>query len=116
MPTDYEEYKAAKLRLDELTGEGGIDNARYALRSCLIADGESGALPDDPDEAPFYKEIMGLLGMIADYPYGGTDEITRLCIADSLCPIHKVDWAICFDDEDEECSQVRAIFPHSHDT
>jgi hypothetical protein len=30
--------------------------------------------------------------------------------------MHFVDWAICFDDENPECEQIRTIFPHSHDT
>ena len=44
-------------------------------------------------------------------------DLTDLCINDlSLCPIHLVDWAICFDDQPDDCSQVRAIFPDNHDT
>lgn len=44
------------------------------------------------------------------------DDVTQLLMDDSLCPIHAVDWAICFDDEPEDCAQVRRIFPRSHDT
>jgi hypothetical protein len=42
--------------------------------------------------------------------------LTDLAMKHSLCPIHFVDWAICFDDEDPECEQVRTIFPNNHDT
>jgi hypothetical protein len=45
-----------------------------------------------------------------------TDELSKLYMENSLCPIHRVDWAICFDDEDPSCAQVRAIFPDGHDT
>jgi hypothetical protein len=45
-----------------------------------------------------------------------TDERSMLYMEYSLCPIHHIDWAICFDDEPDDCAQVRAIFPHSHDT
>jgi hypothetical protein len=33
----------------------------------------------------------------------------------SLCPLHLCDYAICFDDEDPECAQIREIHP-GHDT
>jgi hypothetical protein len=44
------------------------------------------------------------------------DELSRLYMRHSLCPIHHVDWAICFDDDDESCAQIRACFPNEHDT
>lgn len=44
------------------------------------------------------------------------DELSNLAMEFSLCPIHFVDWAICFDDENPECDQVRRIFPNHHDT
>ena len=44
------------------------------------------------------------------------DEVSEIAMSLSLCPIHFVDWAICFDDSDPECSQVRDIFPVGHDT
>lgn len=33
----------------------------------------------------------------------------------SLCPLHFCDYAICFDDDDPGCSQIRDCFP-DHDT
>jgi hypothetical protein len=50
-----------------------------------------------------------------DY-YPHRDELSKLAMDHSLCPIHWVDWAICFDDEPEDCAQIRAIFPNGHDT
>jgi hypothetical protein len=45
------------------------------------------------------------------------DDLTDLCIQRlSLCPIHRVDWAICFDDQPADCAQIRYIYPCSHDT
>lgn len=44
------------------------------------------------------------------------DQITEWAISMSLCPMHFCDWAACFDDDDKECSAIRAIYPHSHDT
>lgn len=40
---------------------------------------------------------------------------TALLLAHSLCPLHRIDYAICFDDEDPECEAIRAIHP-DHDT
>lgn len=44
-----------------------------------------------------------------------TEQITELALMHSLCPLHRIDYAICFDDDDAECAQIRAIHP-SHDT
>jgi len=57
-----------------------------------------------------------LKALKADRAGGGIDTLSELAMQYSLCPVHFVDWAICFDDEPEDCSQVRAIFPRSHDT
>lgn len=43
------------------------------------------------------------------------DELTAMLLADSLCPMHAIDYAICFDDDDDECAAIRLIHP-SHDT
>lgn len=41
--------------------------------------------------------------------------ITELALSLSLCPLHRIDYAICFDDENAECAQIRMIHP-THDT
>lgn len=60
--------------------------------------------------------VYHTLKMAIQDPYGGRDQMTQLYIENSLCPIHHCDWAACFDDQDPECEQVRAIYPNSHDT
>lgn len=69
------------------------------------------------DELPtdFAQRILDDLAIIwADGFY--RDEISEIAMSLSLCPLHFCDWAACFDDEDTECEQIRAIFPHGHDT
>lgn len=44
-----------------------------------------------------------------------TETLTEILLQYSLCPIHHCDYAICFDDDDAECAQIRAIHP-GHDT
>lgn len=61
------------------------------------------------------RELIEHLNVYVQYEYG-RDDLSHLAMSMSLCPIHFVDWAICFDDEPEDCSQVRAIFPYGHDT
>jgi hypothetical protein len=41
--------------------------------------------------------------------------VTAEALALWLCPVHFRDYAICFDDDDIECAQVRAVHP-VHDT
>jgi hypothetical protein len=43
------------------------------------------------------------------------EELTTLCLDHSLCPLHRVDYAICFDDDRDECRGIRIVHP-SHDT
>lgn len=74
------------------------------------------------NEAQWFEEVVEIVRALRDNAgfddqYNTSrDDVSHLCMTESLCPIHFVDWAICFDDEDEECSQVRAIYPTSHDT
>ena len=37
--------------------------------------------------------------------------ISDLAMGLSLCPMHLLDYAICFDDEDPECAIIRKYFP-----
>lgn len=77
------------------------DDAQLILISCQVVQ----LMNDEhwsnkyPDYGPPYK-----------------DSLTELAIHLSLCPLHFVDWAICFDDADPGCSQIREIYPNSHDT
>jgi hypothetical protein len=43
------------------------------------------------------------------------ESLTEIALSLSLCPLHFIDYAICFDDNDAECAQIRMIHP-SHDT
>lgn len=61
------------------------------------------------------RSMIDDLATIWDYEFY-RDEISTLAMNMSLCPMHFCDWASCFDDEDDDCAAIRAIFPHSHDT
>jgi len=57
--------------------------------------------------------------MIIDQPIESTrtldaadrELLTRACLDLSVCPVHLVDYMICFDDDDHECRAVRMIHP-----
>lgn len=94
--------------------------AATALRDLLI---DRNAMPSDPNSTdPFpldadldtYNFIRSLLHNIDAAPYM-TDAMTALLLDNSLCPMHAIDYAICFDDDDPDCAAIRAIHP-SHDT
>lgn len=70
------------------------------------------ALADPP--AYIYDTMRSLLAIIDAYPYN-TDDMTKLLLDNSLCPMHAIDYAICFDDDEPDCAAIRAIHP-SHDT
>lgn len=43
------------------------------------------------------------------------EALTETLLQFSLCPIHRHDYAICFDDQNPECAAVRTIHPN-HDS
>lgn len=82
---------------DELKLLPAVDDESYNyVRDCII-----GAQDD--------ARIEDLLDKIT------REELTMLTFNMSLCPLHLVDYAICFDDENSECEAIRKIWP-GHDT
>jgi hypothetical protein len=93
-----------------------------ALRSLLID--PTTDLDELRDECPAaLPHIDAIARHIAELdaecaqPYR-SDAITArslLLLDYSLCPLHRIDYAACFDDLEPDCAQIRALFP-SHDT
>jgi hypothetical protein len=52
---------------------------------------------------------------LAPHDESATQSLSLLYLDFSLCPMHHCDYAICFDDDDDECATIRAFFP-IHDT
>lgn len=130
---NIDQYRAALRTIDTITApcpdDASIrddhphDHFNSALRDLLI-DRDFDAtpfrdinaannIPDAPEYA--YDTMRALLATIDAYPYH-RDDLTRLALDASLCPLHFIDFAICFDDDDNECAAIRTIYPHSHDT
>lgn len=118
-------YRAAIDAIDRLTApctdcppirdDHPHDHLARALRDLLI---DRDYTPTDteldcPDYA--YATMRYLLAIIDAYPYN-RETLTKLLLDNSLCPLHAIDFAICFDDDDPECAAIRTIYPHSHDT
>lgn len=91
-----------------------LDDAQGFIRNYLDLPGdELNDLHNLPLE--FAQHIIDDLRTIWGYEFY-RDEISTIAMQLSLCPLHFCDWASCFDDEDPDCAQIRAAFPHSHDT
>lgn len=89
------------------------DECRHDLRARDLRD----LLIDRTDidlESDAAELLRDLLTILIDSPYH-IDALSQLCLDNSLCPMHQLDYAICFDDDDAECAAIRACFP-SHDT
>lgn len=43
------------------------------------------------------------------------ESLTTIALDQSLCPLHIIDYAICFDDQNAECATIRIIHP-AHDS
>lgn len=69
------------------------------------------------DEYPSYYEAVKVFDLYCEIREGqfSRDQVTDLALSHSLCPVHFLDYAICFDNRTVECEQVRLIHP-SHDT
>jgi len=99
----------------------------YALKAIIQHDTE------DADNYTAIRELLldpetpeQIIGEITDNPVNtdalrhllkGLDreELTELALSLSLCPLHLIDYAICFDDQTDDCAAIRIIHP-SHDT
>jgi len=94
--------------------------AASALRDLLIDRDASASDPRDSDPFPLdappfiYDTLRALLSIIDAAPYM-TERMTAMLLDNSLCPMHAIDYAICFDDDDPDCAAIRTIHP-SHDT
>lgn len=81
-------------------------NASLALRSLLIDIDES-----HPDliDTPYASILRDCINSLS------THALSMLRLDESLCPLHAIDYAICFDDDTADCATIRACFPN-HDT
>lgn len=117
---DHMLIRGASIRLAQILAENG--NASFAFRSVLMHESADEifayANDFDPDSPPLTMEIIhemiDLFSILENDEYS-RQEITMLYLDDSLCPMHHCDYAICFDDDDEECALIREYFP-DHDT
>ncbi len=122
-------YHRATSYLNEISDYKKYPNESQALRLLLIDEPLQGDelvtywrenLQDEDFTEVSINVAQHIVQAIIDLKYApynlGRDHLTNLAMSHSLCPIHFVDWAICFDDQDVECSQIQFIFPHSHDT
>lgn len=93
-----------------------------AIRSLLI----DPQLDDSEfaDLAPYARNLFPTIAQLihdidelatTEYHSDDLQRRSMLLLDYSLCPIHRCDYAICFDDDDADCAQIRAFFP-SHDT
>lgn len=108
------ESRDALATIESLTAND--DHAQFTFRMLMTdPDMPISDMPADlrPANATIADLRRALKTIIAD-PYS-RDELTDLALADSLCPLHFIDYAACFDDDDDECAQIRTIHP-SHDT
>jgi hypothetical protein len=109
-----------------------IDLANEMMRDLLITDDDyhplsldfdyytddelarSYRLPADFDIRALAAELAACLDAARASHYHIHD-LSLMRLEYSLCPMHHCDYAACFDDDDPECANIRALFP-SHDT
>jgi hypothetical protein len=95
-------------------------NSPYYYEPALTIPDESFALDCDemnenldPTETPITHETARYIRLLIESL--DRDSASQYALSLSLCPIHLIDYAICFDDNPAECAQIRKYFP-SHDT
>lgn len=91
-------------------------------RELLIRAGRERITDDDVREiaenygapwSPRWLELRDRVVSLAAEP--DTARHTSRLLSYSLCPMHQVDYAICFDDQNPACASIRAAYPE-HDT
>lgn len=110
------DYLEKEGRLAEITYDNYMSTYHHDdLLSVSISDAtREYELQMRPTRGEFNRAVTLIREMLDDK--FRRDDLSHLLMQHSLCPMHFTDWAICFDDDDPECSQIRAIFPHGHDT
>jgi hypothetical protein len=83
------------------------DAADFTLRQLLI---DIDYTDFDPDFDSEYRSILRDCLIALD-----THTLSLMRLDHSLCPMHHCDYAICFDDDDTDCANIRSLFPN-HDT
>jgi hypothetical protein len=82
------------------------DNTNIAIRNLLIDRDDD--LSDLYTPRPAEIERARFLALIDSLD---RDSLSTLALDLSLCPLHMIDYAICFDDDDPECAAIRTCFP-----
>lgn len=101
-------------RINELLNDPSLDdddaNFFSSLRHMLI----TRELHSDRSNRltiPQRRAMLELRDLIAELD---RHDLTELLLDFSICPLHRIDYAICFDDDDPECAAIRMIHPN-HD-
>lgn len=109
-------------RINDLLAHDDESRASSTMRSLLLdAPNFANAIDLDPEldttleiATLLRDELISLFTLINDPTAESRFEresLTDLLLSLSLCPIHFCDYAICFDDDDPECAQIRLIHP-----
>jgi hypothetical protein len=88
------------------------DDAPLAIRELLISDDDHDRADASIEYTIARADIDAICDLIDDLD---RDALSLLLLDYSLCPMHRCDYAICFDDAEPECAAIRECFP-SHDT
>lgn len=96
------------------------DDRDSDIRDLLCTDIDDHPTPDDHMISDIPAELAAIIDrafQLAQSEYAETyrHALSELLLSHSLCPMHHIDYAICFDDQTPECATIRAYFP-SHDT
>jgi len=93
-------------------------DAAFDARMLLIDDEfPSECAESTPSRHAALRAIIRELTARASEPHDEYDRysLSMLLLSHSLCPMHAIDYAICFDDDEPQCATIRAYFP-CHDT
>lgn len=93
-------------------GYGSADGLNLAWREALMTAGEPDPITDVMAAGVERGEATSMVQAAARFD---RERLTAERLAWSICPLHGRDYAICFDDEDDECAAIRIIHP-GHDT
>lgn len=98
------------IAIDEIISRDN-DYASMIFRIMLCDDIDDAFSPDDDYAQSFINAFAPIFDLLNQSKPSMIQYRSLLCLDHSLCPIHRCDYAFCFDDENDECAQIRATFP-----
>jgi hypothetical protein len=110
--SEEESNTLRQLLVEEVTSEEELNDT---FEDLFFYEGEMQDWYATREQAAYLVKIVSIILIETPLIAGSRELLTDTALNMSLCPLHLIDYAICFDDGRAECAIIRHIHP-SHDS